>query len=126
MAIDAAAAQVHPSPPQPARRTVAWLQCTHLAWSAVICLLLASLWLYLGCVVTTAYKVVYVAMVTLMLVLPVSLLGALMMSCAKAAAAVPVAAAATDIEAPKVRKGNNSAFWIHFFRRGDANRIGAI
>jgi hypothetical protein len=126
MAIDAAAAQVHPSPPQPARRTVAWLQCTHLAWSAVICLLLASLWLYLGCVVTTAYKVVYVAMVTLMLVLPVSLLGALMMSCAKAAAAVPVAAAATDIEATKVRKGNNSAFWIQFFRRGDANRIGVI
>jgi hypothetical protein len=126
MAIDAAAAQVHPSPPQPARRTVAWLQCTHLAWSAVICLLLASLWLYLGCVVTTAYKVVYVAMVTLMLVLPVSLLGALMMSRAKAAAAVPVAAAATDIEATKVRKGNNSAFWIQFFRRGDANRIGVI
>jgi hypothetical protein len=126
MAIAAAAAQVHPSPPQPARRTVAWLQCTHLAWSAVICLLLASLWLYLGCVVTTAYKVVYVAMVTLMLVLPVSLLGALMMSRAKAAAAVPVAAAATDIEATKVRKGNNSAFWIQFFRRGDANRIGVI
>jgi hypothetical protein len=46
MAIAAAAAQVHPSPPQPARRTVAWLQCTHLTWSAVICLLLASLWLY--------------------------------------------------------------------------------
>jgi hypothetical protein len=88
--------------------------------------LLASLWLYLGCVVTTAYKVVYVAMVTLMLVLPVSLLGALMMSRAKAAAAVPVAAAATDIEATKVRKGNNSAFWIQFFRRGDANRIGVI
>ncbi|CAD6245059.1 unnamed protein product [Miscanthus lutarioriparius] len=114
MAIVAAAAQVHPSPPPPARHTVAWLVCTHLAWSTVICLLLTSLWLYFwgmatkeigrfacgeGCaVVTAAYKVVYVAGVTLMLVLPFSLLGALMMSRAKAAAAVPVAAAAaTDI-----------------------------
>ena len=113
MTIAAAAAQVHPLPPPPARRTVAWSACTHLAWSAVICLLLANLWLYFwglatkeigrlacgeGCaVVTAAYKVVYVAAVTLMLVLPVSLLGALMMSRAKAAAAVPVAPAATDI-----------------------------
>ena len=121
MTIAAAAAQVHPLPPPPARRTVAWSACTHLAWSAVICLLPASLWLYFwglatkeigrlacgeGCaVVTAAYKVVSVAAgVTLALVLPFNvLLMALMMARAKAAAAA--AATATDIEATKVRNG---------------------
>ena len=113
MAIAAAAAQVHPSPPPPERRTVA---CTHLAWTAVMCLFLTSLWLFflgltakeigrLACgegraVVTAAYKFVYVAEVTLVLVLPFGLLVALMKARAQAAAA------ATDVVATKVRKGD--------------------
>lgn len=129
MAIAAAAAQVHPWPPPPARRTVAWLACTHLACTAVICLFLASLWLFFwglatkeigwlacgeGCaVVTVGFKVVYVAGVTLVLVLPFSLLVARMMARAQAAAAVTVVAAATDIEATKepALKTSYAAMW---------------
>ena len=80
-----------------------------------MCLFLASLWLFflgltankigrLACgegraVVTTAHKFVYVAEVTLVLVLPFGLLVALMKARAQAAAA-------TDVVATKVRKGD--------------------
>lgn len=140
MAVATAAAEAHPSPPPPARRT--WLAWIRLAWAvvdAVVCLLVASLWLFYwglatleigqlacgwGCaVVTTTYKLLYVAGTTLALVLPFSMLVEHMLARERAAAVVPPAAAATDIEAAKVRKGENSAFWIQFFLRGDANRI---
>ncbi|KAF8702041.1 hypothetical protein HU200_033385 [Digitaria exilis] len=113
----AAAAAVHPVPtsPPPARRVVApWMRnrLAMAAAAAVVCLFMASMWLLFGgritvevgqlacgqdCpVVLAASKVVHVAAVTLVLLLPFSVLLSLMLW-------VRAAGAATDIETATVR-----------------------